>query len=183
MVDRWTAGARAVMAGSYEYARGDGSSEIGAEHLFQALLDDRVGAVLLASVAGQPERGQLMAEIRQARHNGGVTGAETEALAGLGIDVDLVVDRIEQRLGAGALGDTGTRPLGRWRPAVSGPALRVLEEAQRQRAESGGRSLGVEELVLGLVSVPGVVAESLARRGVTAATVRAARPVGRGGRQ
>jgi len=174
MLNRLTRGARSVVARAYECAVRDESPEISEVHILEALLDDEEGRVLLENVVGDTERAQIRAEIEQARRKGGLTATETDALAGLGIDVDAVVGQIEEQLGAGALADSGTRPPSRWqRPMMSGTVLRALEEADRQVGMTGGHSLGVEHLALGLVSAPGVVAESLARRGVTIATVRA----------
>jgi ATP-dependent Clp protease ATP-binding subunit ClpA len=174
MLTRFTPGVRSVVGRAYEYALRDRSQEIGEDHLLEGLLDDEEGGVLLEAVAGDAERAQIAAEIEQARRTGGLTATETDALAGLGIDVDAVVGRIEELLGAGALADSGTRPPSRWqRPMMSGTVLRALEEAERQVGMAGGHSLGVEHMALGLVSTPSVLSESLARRGVTVATVRA----------
>ncbi len=171
-----------VVGRAYEDALRDRSPEIGEGHLLMALLDDEEGGVLLEAVAGDAERAQIRAEVERARRTGGLTATETDALAGLGIDVDAVVGRIEEQLGAGALADSRTRSPRGWRPALSGTVLRVIEEAERQVGMAGGHSLVVEHLALGLVSTPSVVSESLARRGVTAATVRAsAAAAGRGG--
>ena len=185
MLNRLTRGARSVVARAYECALREGSPEIGVEHLLEALLDDEEGKGLLGDFAADAERVQIRAEVEQARRKGGLTATETDALAGLGIDVDAVVGQIEEQLGAGALADAGSRPPSRWRPAMSGSARLVLEEAERYLGATGGRSLGVEHLALGLVSAPSVVSESLARRGVTVVTVRASAGAAgpRGGRR
>lgn len=167
-------GARSVVARAYEEARRDGSPEIDEGHLFQALLADGEGRTLLVDVAGDVERAQIQAELDQARGRGGLTATETEALAGWGIDVDAVVRQIEEQGGAKAEADSGSRSPGRWRPAISSSALLVLEEAEQHLRATGGRSLRVEHLVLGLVSGARVLSESLARRGITLVTVRAA---------
>lgn len=163
-----------MVARAYGLADRDGSPQIGDDHLLWALLDDEQGRVLLSGVGGAPDRAELAKEMEQARRRGGVTAGEAEALASYGIDVDALVGQIEQQLGAGALAGCGPSSVRRWTgPAMSGPAVRALAEAQRHLGLAGGRSLGVEHLVLGLVSAPGLVSESLARRGITAATVAA----------
>jgi hypothetical protein len=48
----------------------------------------------------------------------------------------------------------------------------VLDEAERQRAERRDRSLAARHLVLGLVTQPGLFADALSARGITAASVR-----------
>ncbi len=173
-MSRLTPEVRAVVARAYGLAQRDGSQQVGEGHLLWALLDDEEGGVLLAKVAGASERAQVAEEMEQARRRGGVTDGEVDALAGLGINVDAVVAQIEQQLGAGALAGSGPRPARRWTgPVMSGPAVRVLAEAEAHLSLARGRSLGVEHLVLGLVSAPGVVSESLARRGINASTVSA----------
>ena len=175
MLSRLTPGVRAVVTRAYGSAQRDGSPQIGDDHLLWALLDDEQGRVLLSGVGGAPARGELAEEMEQARRRGGVTAGEAKALASYGIDVDAVVGQIERHLGAGALACSGSSSWRRWTGSVmSGPAVRALAEAQRHLGLAGGRSLGVEHVVLGLVSAPGVASESLARRGITTATVTAA---------
>lgn len=174
MLSRLTPGVRAVVARAYGLAQRDGLQQIGEDHLLWALLDDEQGGVILAKIAGASERAQVANEMEQARRRGGVTEGEADAMAGFGIDVDAVVAQIEQQMGAGALAGSGPSPAHRWTgPVMSSPALQALGGAQRYLSLAGGRSLGVEHLVLGLVSAPGVVSESLARRGINAGTVAA----------
>ncbi len=174
MLSRLTPGVRAVVARAYRLAQRDGLQQIGEGHLLWALLDDEQGGVLLAKVVGASERAQVADEMEQARRRGGVTEGEADALAGFGIDVDAVVGQIEEQMGVGALAGSGPSTARRWNgPLMSAPVLRALAEAQRYLSLAGGRSLGVEHLVLGLVSAPGVVSESLARRGINASTVAA----------
>ena len=173
-LSRLTPGVRAVVARAYGLARREGSPQIDEGHLLWALLDDEQGGVLLAKVADASERSQVAEEMALARRRGGVSAAEADALTSYGIDVDAVVTQIEQQLAGGTLAGSDPRPARRWAgPIMSGAAVRVLAEAGARVNLAGGRSLGVEHLVLGLVSAPGVVAESLARRGITAGTVSA----------
>ena len=57
-------------------------------------------------------------------------------------------------------------------PVMSGTVLRVLEEAERQVAVVGGRSLGIEHLTLAIVLTPSLLSESVARRGITVESVK-----------
>ena len=160
------------MGRAYEHAVGESSPEIGETHLFEALLEDEQGAVLLEAVAGDEVRVRVVAEIEQARRTGGLTAAETDALAGLGVDVGALVGRIEGQLGAEALARPGTGTQSRWqRLVLSGTVLRAFDEAERQVGMAGGRTMGVEHLALGIVSTPSLLSESLARRGITVETV------------
>ena len=85
----------------------------------------------------------------------------------------LCVGRIEEQLGADALAGPRTGPQSPWqRPVMSGTVLRVLEEAERQVAVVGGRSLGIEHLTLAIVLTPSLLSESLARHGITVDPVR-----------
>lgn len=182
MLNRLTRAAQSVIVAAYESARLDGSPEIGEEHLLLGLLDDAEGRALLEGVTSDSERAQIKAEVEQVRRHGGLTATETDALAGLGIDVDAVVRQIEEQFGVDALADSGSRSPSRWCPAMSGSAGLVLEEAERQLCATGGRSLTVAHLALGLVSARGGVFELLARRGVTVDTVQAsARSAARAG--
>ncbi len=169
---RFTPAIRALVGRAYEHAVGEGSPEIGETHLFEALLEDEQGAVLLESVGGDEVRVRVVAEIEQARRTGGLTAAETDALAGLGVDVGALVGRIEGQLGAEALARPGTGTRSPWqRLVLSGTVLRAFDEAERQVGMAGGRTVGVEHLALGIVSTPSLLSESLARRGITVETV------------
>jgi ATP-dependent Clp protease ATP-binding subunit ClpA len=182
VLTRFTPAVKSVVGRACEYAREDGSKEVGEAHLLDALLDNNESGVLLEAVAGDAQRAQTAADMQQARRTGGLTRTETDALSGLGIDVGAVVGRIEAELGAGSMTDPGSRSPSRWqRPVLSGTVLRVLDEAERQVGATG-RHVGVEHLALGIVSTPSVLCESLARRGVSVATVRASlAAVGSGG--
>ena len=169
---RFTPAIRALVGRAYEHAVREGSREIGETHLFEALLEDEEGAVLLDAVAADELRVRVVAEIEQARRTGGLTAAETDALAGLGVDVAALVGRIEGQLGVDALARPGTVPRSRrQRLVLSGTVLRAFDEAERQVGMAGGRTMGVEHLALGIVSTPSLLSESLARHGITVETV------------
>jgi ATP-dependent Clp protease ATP-binding subunit ClpA len=110
-----------------------------------------------------------------ARRKGGLSEADTEALRGLGIDVDQIVDNIEQSLGEGALATMKTRRK-RWlfgdHVPFSSEAKRVLERSLVEAKDLGHHYLGNEHLVLALVAGGGLVAEVLEARGATYVAVR-----------
>ncbi len=187
MISRLSPEATSVMVRSYECAVRDHAGQIREEHLLEALLVDGEGGRLLgAGLLAHDVVQQVRGELENSRRKGGLTTAEEAALGSVGIDVDAVLQRIEDQLGTHAVAtDEPKRP--RWwrRPVVSVDTVRILTEAERHVSVTGGRSVGVEHLVLGMVSVPTALAESLARRGVREASVRAvlaARP-GFGGPQ
>jgi ATP-dependent Clp protease ATP-binding subunit ClpA len=174
MMSRLTPAAKAVVVRGYEYAARDQAGQIREEHLLEALLADSEGSRLLGDrLVDEGVLRQFLGELEDSRRKGGLTAAEEAALGSLGIDVDAVVRQIEDQLGTQALAAEEPKPPRWWhKPALSGDAVHVLTEAERHLSATGGRSLGVEHLVLGMVSAPTALAESLARRGVCEASVR-----------
>lgn len=103
MFERFTQGARDVVSGAVGYAGGAGEPRITEEHLLMALLDARgtKASFVLASLGATGWRERLAAALAEARRRGGMSQADAVALAGLGIDVDEIVDRIEEVHGRG----------------------------------------------------------------------------------
>jgi ATP-dependent Clp protease ATP-binding subunit ClpA len=167
--------AGAVIADALVRARAEGTSRIGEEHLFAALLANPDSGPLLGRLGGPGEAEAVRAEVREARRRGGLTAGEEQALAGLGIDLDEVVARVEARLGAGAL-DSASVPARR--ASVSPEAVAVLNAAQRQKAARGDRQTTARHLLLGLLAQPGLLADALAARGITLAGVLQAMDAG-----
>jgi ATP-dependent Clp protease ATP-binding subunit ClpA len=163
--------ARAVITDALVRARAEGTSRIGEEHLFAALLANPDSGPLLGRVGGPEQAEAVWAEVRQARLLGGLTAGEQQALAGLGIDLDEVVARVEASLGEGALDGTRTSARRGWRVSMSPGAVAVLNAAQRQKAARGDRRTTARHLVLGLLAQPGLFADALAAQGITLATV------------
>jgi len=161
--------AGAVIADALTRARAEGTSQIGEDHLFAALMASPDSKPLLARVGGPRQTEAVAAEVRAARRRGGLTAAEQQALAGLGIDLDAVVTRTEARLGAGALDVTRPSPR-RQRASISPGAAAVLNAAQRQKSARGDRRTTAEHLVLGMLAQPGLFADALAARGITLAS-------------
>jgi len=173
MSGKLASSAGAVIADAVKRARAHGTSRIGEEHLFAALLGNPGSRPLLDRVDGPAGAAEVLAEVRQARRRGGLTVSERAALAGLGIDLGEVVARVEAQLGQGALDDS--QPLARRRRvSLSAEVRNVLTQAQRQKAARGDRSLTARHLVLGLLAQPGLFADALAARGVTLAGAIAA---------
>lgn len=172
---RLSQAAKSLVARAYDYAARDRAGEICEEHLLEAALGDPDGSFLLGAVAGTKELlRQVREELGNSRSRGGLTEADEAALTGLGIDAATVLERIEEQLGAHALTPAPASRPGPWHhPGLSPAALAILAEAERHLRARRGRSLGVNEVALALVSEPGALAESLGRRGITEATVRA----------
>ncbi|CAL9439641.1 Clp protease N-terminal domain-containing protein [Streptomyces sp. Tu 3180] len=174
MFERFTKDARAVVKGAVERAEGARARTVGAEHLLLALLEregSRASFALAALGAGERKESVRRA-LEEARRRAGLSQAETDALAGLGIDVSEIVARVEEAHGVGAMsGDRkgeGRRP---GRPSFGKDAKKVLENALRVALARRERHIGDEHILLALTVRPGVPAEVLADHGVTHASL------------
>ncbi|MFE6621830.1 Clp protease N-terminal domain-containing protein [Streptomyces sp. NPDC057740] len=170
MFERFTKDARAVVTGAVEYAGEAGGRTVDAEHLLLALLD-REGSrasFALAALGGGRWLDSVRGALGEARRRGGLSQAEADALAGLGIDVGEVVARVEEVHGVGALsGDPKDKGWWSGRPSFSRGAKDVLERSLRIAVAQRDRHIGDEHILLALVGRPGVAAEVLADHGVT----------------
>ncbi|MEU5217553.1 Clp protease N-terminal domain-containing protein [Streptomyces sp. NPDC020807] len=171
MFERFTKAARDVVRGAVEHAERGGAPAVGEEHLLLALLD-REGTPAASAIRAlcPPERrGSLLAGLAEARRRAGLSRADAEALASLGIDVGAIVERVEETHGVGAL--AGRRS---GSPRFSREAKTVLEKSLRVALARKDREIGDEHLLLALTTTGGVVAEVLADHGVTFTAVEAA---------
>ncbi|WP_329334825.1 peptidase [Streptomyces sp. NBC_00663] len=175
MFERFTKEAREVVTGAVAHAERGGSETVDAEHLLLSLLD-REGSrasFALASVGGAGWLDSVRQALGEARRRGGLSQADTDALAGLGIDVSEIVARVEEVHGAGAMaGGRAGAGAGRWagwsgRRPFSRSAKDVLVRALRVAVGRKDRHVGDEHLLLALAEGPGVAAEVLADHGVT----------------
>ncbi|MFJ8820609.1 Clp protease N-terminal domain-containing protein [Streptomyces sp. NPDC102467] len=172
MFERFTRGARDVVKGAVTYAERERAPQIDSGHLLLAILDARGtrGSFALGALGMDAEgkRASVGEALLAARRRAGLTQADAEALAGLGIDVDEVVSRVEEAHGVGAL--SGGRRFGGRRPFAK-EAKGVLESSLRMALAHHDRAIGDEHLLLALASRPGTPAEVLAGHGVTVPTV------------
>ncbi|MYX16479.1 peptidase [Streptomyces sp. SID8374] len=177
MFERFTHGARATVKGAVAQAERVGAGSVTEEHLLLALLEQEGSraSFALAALGLSARRASLDASFAEARRRGGLTKADTEALAGIGIDVDTVVGRVEGAHGEGALaaGRSGRRWWSGHRPFTPG-AKTILEKSLRVALGRGDRFIGEEHLLLALTATPGTVADVLAEHGATHATVHRA---------
>ncbi|MFD5804012.1 MULTISPECIES: Clp protease N-terminal domain-containing protein [unclassified Streptomyces] len=171
MFERFTKDARAVVQGAVEHAEAADARTVDTGHLLLALLDregSRASFALTALGAGGERRDSVRRALAEARRRAGLTQAETDALAGLGIDVSEVVARVEEVHGVGVM--SGERKGGRRWSGHRGfdrGAKEVLEKALRVAVARRDRRIGDEHLLLALTIRPGVPAEVLADHGVT----------------
>jgi ATP-dependent Clp protease ATP-binding subunit ClpA len=177
MFERFTKDARDVVKSAYAYVEGSdggGGRCVEPEHLLLALLDREGsrGSFALAALWLGEGRESVREALREARRRAGLTQAETDALAGLGIDVAEIVARVEETHGVGAL--AGDRTDKRWwsgRTSFGRGAKDVLERSLRVALAQRDRHIGDEHILLALTIRPGVPAEVLADHGVTYASL------------
>ncbi|MEU0742494.1 Clp protease N-terminal domain-containing protein [Streptomyces sp. NPDC006134] len=168
MFERFTKDARAVVQGAVEQA--EGARTVEAEHLLLALLDRGEGrgahALSALGITGREE--SVRRALGEARRRAGLSRAEADALAGLGIDVSEIVARVEEVHGTGAMsGDREDRGWWSGRRGFGRGAKEVLEKSLRIALARRDRHIGDEHLLLALTTRPGVPAEVLADHGVT----------------
>ncbi|MFF1648469.1 Clp protease N-terminal domain-containing protein [Streptomyces sp. NPDC058240] len=174
MFERFTRSAREIVTGAVAHAERTDAASVTEEHLLLALLDRQEGraAFAAASLGLADRRADVAADLVTARRHGGLTRADTDALAGLGIDVTEIVARVEEAHGEGALDRARRRGAGR-RPFTRG-AKDVLTKSLRIAVGRHDRCIGDEHLLLALTACPGVVADVLAAHGATYGTVNRA---------
>lgn len=170
MFERFTSDARAVVKGAAEHAERVGSRSVDAEHLLLALLDREASraSFALASLGLADRKEPVRAALGDARRRAGLSQAEADALAGLGIDVSDLVSRVEEVHGVGAMsGDRRDRGWRSGRPVFGREAKKVLENCLRIAMAHRDRRIGDEHILLALAARPGVPSEVLADQGVT----------------
>ncbi|MFB7501543.1 Clp protease N-terminal domain-containing protein [Streptomyces sp. NPDC056161] len=183
MFERFTRHARDVVQGAVEHGRREGARTIEADHLLLALLDREGsrGSFALAALGLADRREAIRSGLAEARRRGGLTRADADALAGLGIDVSEIVHRVEEAHGVGAMsGDradrgwwsSGHRPFSRSAKDVLVRALRTAVSHRdlphaRIRLRGGTPAIGDEHILIALTVCPGTPAEILADHGVT----------------
>ncbi|GAA4068819.1 Clp protease N-terminal domain-containing protein [Streptomyces hundungensis] len=174
MFERFTADARGVVAGAVEHASRAGSPVVTEEHLLLALLD-REGtraSFALASLGVTDRRAELAEALAAGRRRGGMSRAEEDALAGLGISVQEIVARVEEAHGPGALsGETRGKVWPSGRPSFTKGAKKVLEKALGLAVARRQKHIGDEHLLLALAVLPGLAGEALAECGGTYASL------------
>jgi ATP-dependent Clp protease ATP-binding subunit ClpA len=174
MFERFSDEARQAVALAQEEAVELRHGWIGTEHLLLGVLRaDGEGARLLKGFGVElaPVREDVLAIIGP-----GEDDIDRDALATLGIDLDVVRERVERSFGRGALsrrGGCGRGILGAQVPFTP-RAKKALELTLREAISLGQRDLRPEHLVLGLLREgDGVAAQLLTERGVTLAAARA----------
>ncbi|EST29320.1 Clp protease N-terminal domain-containing protein [Streptomyces niveus] len=177
MFERFTKGARAVVTGAVAEAERTASPRITDEHMLLALLDSQGtrSAFAFASLGILDRRASVEAELANARRRGGMTRADTAALAEIGIDVEQIASKVEQTHGEGAMGAGRTAKRGwtshkKFTPA----AKKTLEQSLRVALGRGDKEISDGHILLALTARPGVVSDVLADHGGTYGAVERA---------
>lgn len=167
MFERFTTSAREVVRGAVRQADETGGATVGEPELLLALLDrtNTPAGHVLTTLGATARRASIARALADVRRRGGISPADAEALAGLGIDVDAVVSRVEEEHGVGAL--AATRRRRRSRARFDPEAKSVLERSLRIALGRGDKHIGDEHLLLALLARPGVAANVLADHDVT----------------
>lgn len=170
MFERFTEAARGAVKGAVSHAERADADSVTEEHLLLALLDleGTRSAAALGALGVTDRRASVESALEEARRRGGLTRADADALADIGIDVTEIVSRVEAVHGTGALAG-GRKPKRRWsghRPFTR-PAKDTLEQSLRVALGRGDRHIGDEHLLLALAARPGIVADVLADHGAT----------------
>ncbi|WP_328300759.1 peptidase [Streptomyces sp. NBC_00435] len=169
MFERFTQDARSTVSGAVAESQRAGAAVVTEEHLLLALL--ALGALDPLGV----DRAAIAAGLAAARRRGGMSKADEEALAGLGIDLTEIVSRVEETHGEGAMSAPAPSPGRRTgRTRFTPGAKKVLEQSLRIALGRKDRHISTLHLLLSLLSRPGTPAEVLAEHGVTYARAEAA---------
>ncbi|MFF0450510.1 Clp protease N-terminal domain-containing protein [Streptomyces sp. NPDC004609] len=174
MFERFTPEARDIVKQSVAVSERAGADAVTEEHLLLALLgqEGTRAAFAFTALGITDRRDSVESALSEARRRAGISRSEAEALAGLGIDVDEIVARVEESHGPGVL-RTGRRAGRRWslsRPFTSA-AKGTLVDSLRIATGRGDRRIGGEHFLLALTARPGVVSEVLADHGATYTSV------------
>lgn len=171
MFERFTKDARAVVQSAVGQCERTGSATVGAEHILLALLDreaSRASFALAALGLADERKESVRQSLAESRRRAGLSQAEADALAGLGIDVAEIVARVEEVHGVGAMsGDRKDKGWWSGHRSFSRGAKDILELALRNAVSRRDRHVGDEHLLLALTVRPGVPGEVLADHGVT----------------
>ncbi|MFJ2439080.1 MULTISPECIES: Clp protease N-terminal domain-containing protein [unclassified Streptomyces] len=177
MFERFTQDARSVVTGAVGQAERTGTDPVAEEHLLLALLEQRGtrASFAFAALGLTDRRASIETALTDARRRGGLSRADEQALAGLGIDLGEIVAKVERAHGEGAMRPTAKQSRRRLATRAFTPAAKaVLVESLRIAQGRRDRRIGAEYLLLALAARPGVAAEVLADHGATYAALERA---------
>jgi ATP-dependent Clp protease ATP-binding subunit ClpA len=167
MFERFTREARTVVVGAQVEAAALAHEWIGTEHLLLGLVRDPATATARLLAGWDIEAGWARAEVERIVGRG-EPELDARALATLGIDLDEVRTRVEQRFGPGALARRRCRRGGPGpRVPFTPRAKRALDLALREALVLGEDHIGSQHVLLGLLREgDGIAASILRSRGL-----------------
>jgi len=168
MFERFTKEARAAVVGAQQVARETGSRRIDTRHLLAALVE-RTGPVSQALGAAGADAEAIAAKARADLRTGGL---DSDALAGLGIDLDAVRRQTDAVFGRGALERASRAPRGHI--PFTPDAKKALQLALREAVRLRQKSIHSSHLLLGVLSGDGPGQALLLNAGVDTSALRAA---------
>jgi ATP-dependent Clp protease ATP-binding subunit ClpA len=172
MFERFTKTARKVVTDALVAADDAGDDLVRPRHLAHALVADR-GSRAARALDQLGVTVETVADAADAvDRRGGLSAVDVDALAGIGIDVDEVIDTVERNWGAQALAPRSPRRRRWMETRLSDTAKSAVEQSLRQAIELGDRQIDDSHLLLGLLRVDDPLVHELAARGVTYLEVR-----------
>ena len=184
MFERFTASARHTVVTAWREADQLHHPYIGTEHLLLAMLAEHAGVAAGVLRAAGVDHARVKADVERliAAPPKLLTEQDAVALRAIGIDLDAVLARIEEKFGLDALArpqPPARRGLLRGRRAPHGRFTRrskkVLELSLREAVRLGDNAIGTEHLLLGLLrDGDGLAVKVLTDAGLTVADLRAA---------
>jgi ATP-dependent Clp protease ATP-binding subunit ClpA len=145
MFERFSKEARAAVVGAQQVARDTGSRSIDTRHLLVALLE-RPGPAYRALRESGADVEAIAAKARVDLRTGGLDG---DALAGLGIDLDVVRRQTDAIFGNGALDRAGRAPRGHI--PFTPDSKKALELALREAIRLKQKNIHSGHLMLGIL--------------------------------
>jgi ATP-dependent Clp protease ATP-binding subunit ClpA len=149
MFERFTGGARGIVAQAQEHARRLGHSYIGCEHLLLAAAvggEPASAALREHGVTPQAVETQIVRLVGLGEATDLFSALDREALASIGIDLDVVRERIEAAFGPDAFTRAGPATCRGRRPAARNNPLALLRHPRRsgrdQQASARGHTTG-----------------------------------------
>lgn len=173
MFERFTKPARDAVAAGAKMAVDENSERVEGMHLLRALI--ATGPVAHAAIAGlgaDPDAVALEARRRcvEPASPAGLSADEVDALRAMGVDVEVMLSRLQEDLGVQAL--SSRKPQRRpWRFGGGAPfsltARKTMELALRHALRFNDRELTDAHLLVGLVRADPPARALLAKHGVT----------------
>jgi len=153
VLERFAEQARTIVADTMATAQSEGIADVRAEHLLLSLTRYADGAAAAALTENHLDEALVSRVVRGT--DGLVDDEDRAALGELGIDVDDLIARLEDGLGADALAPV---PATVRRPRFTKEAKKALEMAVRTTTSRHSRTITTDDLLVGIVRAgsPGV---------------------------